>query len=98
MKGNVMVTDCCVRVADAGISRLKWSVMLRPWWVAMLRFAMSASDASTRVSQLAEFQWCRILGFTFSWLSKMCIKGCSGWLAGRNGTICKRLWVWTAAW
>lgn len=98
MKGKVMVTDCCVRVADAGMSRLKWSVMLRPWWVAMLRFVMSASDASTTVSQLAKVDGRRIPIFTFSWLSETCIKGCSGRLAGRNGTIYKRLWVWTAAW
>ncbi len=59
---------------------------------------MRASDASNTVPQLAEFNGCRIPVFTFSWLSETCIEGCSGRMAGRTGTICKRLWVRTAAW
>ena len=66
--GTVMVRDCWVWVGDAGMSRLRWSLIFRLGWVAILRFAMSASEAPVTVQQssVVLIQYSK---FTFPWLS-----------------------------
>lgn len=49
--GTVIVRDCCVCVGDAGMSRLRWSLMFRLGWVAILRFTMSASETPITIQQ-----------------------------------------------
>lgn len=46
MEGRFIVMDCWAMVADGGRSMRKWREILRPGWVARLKFVIMASDAS----------------------------------------------------
>ena len=66
--GNVMVMDCCVRVSDAGISRLNFCCAFESERSLILRFKIRASEAS-KFYQSNALSW--TVFPTFPWRSQI---------------------------